>query len=110
MFFIKASLKTDSFFFFFHSDEIFDYASVFGSLEDWLEAIKMSQYTSFFQERGFISPKQLMNFTLEDLQDIGIAPIGHRKKILKAIRATRFQVGILFSDCSVYGASNAPYR
>ena len=34
-----------------------------------------------------------MNVTLDDLQDIGIAPIGHRKKILKAIRATRFQVG-----------------
>ena len=34
-----------------------------------------------------------MNFTLDDLQDIGIAPIGHRKKILKAIRTTRFQVG-----------------
>lgn len=93
MFYIKTSINTDHFYFSFHSDEIFDYASVFGSLEDWLEVIKMSQYTSFFQERGFISPKQLMNFTLDDLQDIGIAPIGHRKKILKAIRTTKFQVG-----------------
>ena len=90
---LRLLLKLTLFSFFFHSDEIFDYASVSGSLEDWLEAIKMSQYTSFFQERGFISPKQLMNFTLDDLQDIGIAPIGHRKKILKAIRTTKFQVG-----------------
>ena len=90
---LSLLLKLIIFPFFFHSDEIFDYASVFGSLEDWLEAIKMSQYTNFFQERGFISPKQLMNFTIDDLQDIGIAPIGHRKKILKAIRTTRFQVG-----------------
>ena len=90
---LRLLLKLILFSFFFYSDEIFDYASVFGSLEDWLEAIKMSQYTGFFQERGFISPKQLMNVTLDDLQDIGIAPIGHRKKILKAIRATRFQVG-----------------
>ena len=90
---LKLLFKLILFSLFFHSDEIFDYANLFGSLEDWLEAIKMSQYTNFFQERGFISPKQLVNFSLEDLQDIGIAPIGHRKKRLKAIRTRRFQVG-----------------
>ena len=74
------------------SDENLDY-TVLQSIGKWLEAIGMEKYLKSFTEKGISTPRQLLGLTLEDLEKIGIGPIGHRKKIFKAIQSTRVQVG-----------------
>ena len=52
----------------------------------------MGQYTSNFVDKGFATPRQILELKEEDLEALGVAPIGHRKKILKAINNTKEQV------------------
>ncbi|XP_065656520.1 ephrin type-A receptor 5 isoform X5 [Hydra vulgaris] len=73
------------------SDENLDY-SVLDSIENWLEAIKMEQYTKLFTDVGLTMPKQILNLNLENLVDLGIKPIGHCNKILKAVKNTKQQI------------------
>ena len=54
---------------------------------DWLHSIKMGDYTSLFLSAGYESPYQLAGIGNEDLLKIGVKLIGHRNKILKAIKA-----------------------
>lgn len=74
------------------SDENLDY-SLMQNVTSWLEAIKMEQYAPVFINNGFTTPKDMLELTMEDLNDLCIGPIGHRKKILKAVKHTRHQVG-----------------
>ena len=61
-------------------------------LSTWLEAIKMEQYLKMFTESGYMTPKDVLYLTNEDLEGLGVGVLGHRKKLLKAIRNTRLQV------------------
>ena len=61
-------------------------------MSKWLQAIGMGQYTSNFLDNGFATPRQLLELKEEDLEVLGIAPIDHRKKILKEINNTKEQV------------------
>ncbi|CAB4014881.1 ephrin type-A receptor 5 isoform X5, partial [Paramuricea clavata] len=56
---------------------------------DWLHSIKMGDYTSLFLSAGYESPYQLAGIGNEDLLKIGVKLIGHRNKILKAIKALK---------------------
>ncbi|XP_057304891.1 ephrin type-B receptor 1-B-like [Hydractinia symbiolongicarpus] len=73
------------------TDENLDY-TVLQTINKWLEAIGMSRYTHNFIDQGFATPRQILDLTLEDLEALGIAPIGHRKKVYKAIQNTKIQV------------------
>ena len=61
-------------------------------MSKWLQAIGMGQYTTNFLDKGFATPHQILEFKEEDLEALGIASIGHRKKILKATSDTKEQV------------------
>ena len=52
----------------------------------------MGQYTTNFVDKGFATPRQILELNEEDLEAFGVVPIGHRKKILKAINNTKKQV------------------
>ena len=52
----------------------------------------MDQYTNNFLDKGFATPRQILQLTEVDLEALGIAPLGHRKKIYKAIKNTKAQV------------------
>ena len=66
----------------FHfSDENLDY-SLLQTNSKWLQAIGMGQYTSNFVDKGFATPRQILELNEEDLEALSVAPIGHRKKIL----------------------------
>ena len=81
--------------FFFHSsDENVDY-TVLQTVNKWLKAINMDQYTNNFLDKGFSTPRQILQLTEEDLEALGVVPIGHRKKIFKAIKSTKYQVWVL---------------
>ena len=46
----------------------------------------MDQYTKNFLDKGFATPRQILELTEVDLEALGIGPLGHRKKIYKAIK------------------------
>ena len=77
---------------------------------DWLRALDLGQYESAFHENS-ITAELLPSLTSEDLKDLGISRVGHRRRLLDAIatlrtgtipdtlvidEATRRQVGGLF--------------
>ncbi|XP_072525449.1 ephrin type-B receptor 1 isoform X3 [Salminus brasiliensis] len=61
--------------------------NTFSSVEDWLSAIKMSQYRDNFLNSGFTSLQLVAQMTSEDLLRIGITLAGHQKKILSNIQS-----------------------
>jgi hypothetical protein len=52
---------------------------------DWLEKLGMSGYARYFADND-IDFSILGDLTDQDLKDIGVASLGHRRKILRAIR------------------------
>ncbi|GCC18005.1 hypothetical protein chiPu_0020704 [Chiloscyllium punctatum] len=66
--------------------------TAFTSVEDWLSAIKMSQYRENFLNSGFTSLQLCMQMTSEDLLRIGVTLAGHQKKILNSIQSMRGQI------------------
>ncbi|XP_067085547.1 LOW QUALITY PROTEIN: ephrin type-B receptor 1-like [Osmerus mordax] len=67
-----------------------DFSSV-TSVEEWLRAIKMSQYRDSFLGSGFTSLPLVTQITPEDLQRIGVSLVGHQKKILTSVQSMRGQ-------------------
>jgi class 3 adenylate cyclase len=54
----------------------------------WLRRLGLEQYEAAFRENA-ISEKVLPNLTAEDLKDLGIGMVGHRRTLLDAIAALR---------------------
>ncbi|KAJ3599281.1 hypothetical protein NHX12_033244 [Muraenolepis orangiensis] len=63
--------------------------SSLSSVEDWLSALKMTQYRDSFVGSGFNSLPLVTQLTAEDLQRIGVSLAGHQKKILTSVRSMR---------------------
>ncbi|XP_066511306.1 ephrin type-B receptor 1-like [Hoplias malabaricus] len=61
--------------------------NTFSSVEDWLSAIKMSQYRDNFLNSGFTSLQLVAQMTSEDLLRIGVTLAGHQKKILSNVQS-----------------------
>uniref|UniRef100_A0AAQ5ZD06 receptor protein-tyrosine kinase n=1 Tax=Amphiprion ocellaris TaxID=80972 RepID=A0AAQ5ZD06_AMPOC len=61
------------------------------SVEDWLAALKMTQYRDSFLGSGFTSLPLVTQITAEDLQRIGVSLAGHQKKILTSVQSMRHQ-------------------
>src|SRR5690349_22415466 len=57
-------------------------------IADWLRALGLDQYEAAFRENG-VSEKDLPHLTAEDLQDLGVVAVGHRRRLLVAITALR---------------------
>ncbi|TNN38621.1 Ephrin type-B receptor 1-B [Liparis tanakae] len=57
------------------------------SVEDWLAALKMTQYRDSFLGSGFTSLTLVTQITAEDLQRIGVSLAGHQKKILTSVQS-----------------------
>src|SRR5215475_9249358 len=94
-------------------------------IAEWLKQLGLGQYTQRFAENE-IDVTVLRHLTDQDLREIGV-PLGHRRKILAAIRedmgsstpvtsepvdhletgqasAERRQITVMFSPCWVDGA------
>src|ERR1700693_2425001 len=54
----------------------------------WLRSLGLGQYEAAFRENE-IDETVLSNLTAEDLKDLGVGIVGHRRKILDAIAALR---------------------
>ena len=53
-------------------------------ITDWLEKLALGQYAQCFAENE-IDFSILGDLTDQDLEKIGVAPLGHRRKLLRAI-------------------------
>lgn len=62
-------------------DERFD-------IENWLQQLGLSQYTKVFREND-VDAAVLGALTSEDLRELGVASVGHRRRILEATRLMR---------------------
>ena len=51
---------------------------------DWLRALGLERYEAAFRENG-VSAEVLCHLTAEDLEGLGVAAIGHRRRLLVAI-------------------------
>ncbi|XP_041697857.2 ephrin type-B receptor 1 isoform X3 [Coregonus clupeaformis] len=66
--------------------------NTFSSVEEWLGAIKMTQYRDNFLNSGFTSLQLVAQITSEDLLRIGVTLAGHQKKILSNVASMRVQM------------------
>ena len=55
---------------------------------DWLRALDLGQYETAFHENS-VTAELLPSLTLEDLKDLGISRVGHRRRLLDAIAGLR---------------------
>ena len=58
------------------------------NVADWLHNLGMGRYTAAFHAHG-ITAEVLPCLTADDLKDVGVASIGHRRVLLRAIAAMR---------------------
>ena len=65
-----------------------DDEEVVNDLEEWLQGLGFEQYLTNFNENEFFNLEDVKDAELEksDLSDMGIKPMMHKKKILKAIQ------------------------
>ncbi|XP_056598898.1 ephrin type-B receptor 1 [Triplophysa dalaica] len=75
--------------------------TTFSSLEDWLSAVKMSQYRDNFLNSGFTSLQLVTQMTSEDLLRIGVTLAGHQKKILNSIQSIHLQMAQCQTDTAL---------
>ena len=57
---------------------------------DWLRGLGLEQYASAFRDNA-IDAEVLQSLTAEDLREIGVTLVGHRRRLLDAIAALRSQ-------------------
>jgi class 3 adenylate cyclase/predicted ATPase len=57
-------------------------------IADWLRGLGLAQYEAAFREHD-IAPDLLPNLTVKDLRDLGVASVGHRRRLLEAIRTLK---------------------
>jgi len=57
-------------------------------LGDWLRSLGLAQYEAAFRDND-IDEEVLPSLTAEDRKDLGIATVGHRRKLLDAIALLR---------------------
>src|SRR6201997_4064246 len=57
-------------------------------LRRWLRALGLERYEAAFRENA-IDYAVLLNLTVEDLKDLGVSLVGHRRKLLDAIAKLR---------------------
>lgn len=58
-------------------------------IHDWLNNIKMGQYTDVFSRAGFRNLKEVTQEDELDLTGMGIKLIGHKNKIRKSLREVK---------------------
>jgi class 3 adenylate cyclase len=66
----------------------------------WLRSLDMEQYEQAFRENA-IDSKVLPELTTDDLRELGVSLVGHRRKLLAAIAALRSDPGAAVETVSV---------
>src|SRR5215472_14937202 len=75
------------------------------NVADWLRTLGLGQYEAAFRENS-VTVDLLPTLTLEDLKDLGVTLVGHRRRLLDAIAA--FAGANSPSDVPAYPSKSAP--
>src|SRR6516164_3671682 len=59
----------------------------------WLRSLDLEEYEAAFRDNK-INERVLPNLTQEDLKEIGVGPVGHRRILLDAIAVLRSATGV----------------
>ena len=73
----------------------------------WLRSLGLGKYEALFREND-IDETVLPNLTAEDLKELGVASLGHRRKLLDAIAALRTDASGKAPAADAATASSAP--
>jgi class 3 adenylate cyclase len=76
-------------------------------LGGWLRSLGLERYEAAFRENE-INERVLPSLTQEDLKEIGVGPVGHRRILLEAIAALRTDTNANAPSAEASTASNAP--
>jgi SAM (Sterile alpha motif) domain-containing protein len=76
-------------------------------LGGWLRNLGLERYEGAFRENE-IDETVLPNVTAEDLKELGVSALGHRRKLLDAIAALRADTGAKSPSADVATTSSAP--
>ena len=52
---------------------------------EWLTSYKLADYAPVLEGNGYETTELMLGMTHEELQDMGITKIGHRKKLISAL-------------------------
>jgi SAM domain (Sterile alpha motif) len=66
---------------------------------EWLHGLGLQQYEQAFRENA-IDDAVLLELAADDLKDLGVSLVGHRRKLLAAIAALRSESGPEPRDCA----------
>ncbi|XP_053546229.1 ephrin type-A receptor 2 isoform X2 [Bombina bombina] len=67
----------------------------FRSIPEWLESIKMQQYTECFLSSPFNSMDKVILMNQEDIKQLGIRPPGHQKRVAFSILGLKEQASTM---------------
>src|SRR4029077_8828832 len=73
----------------------------------WLRSLGLGRYGAAFRDNE-IDETVLPSLTAEDLKDLGVSIVGHRRKLLDAIAALRTDAGAKAPPSDAATASGAP--
>jgi class 3 adenylate cyclase len=73
----------------------------------WLRSLGLGKYEAVFRENE-IDETVLPNLTAEDLKELGVTALGHRRKLLDAIAALRTDAGVTGPSAAAGATSSAP--
>jgi class 3 adenylate cyclase len=73
----------------------------------WLRSLGLGRYEAAFRDNE-IDETVLPNLTADDLKDLGVSIVGHRRKLLDAIAALRTEAGTKAPSSDVATTSSAP--
>ena len=74
---------------------------------DWLRSLGLERYEAAFRDNE-IDERVLPSLTLEDLKEIGVGPVGHRRMLLEAIAALHDDPGSKVPVADVTTTSSVP--
>ena len=73
----------------------------------WLRSLGLEEYETAFRDNK-INERVLPNLTQEDLKEIGVGPVGHRRILLDAIAALRSDASGKAPSVDIATTSSAP--
>ena len=73
----------------------------------WLRSLGLEEYEAAFRDNK-INERDLPSLTQEDLKEIGVGPVGHRRILLEAIAALRGDAGGKAPPADAATTSGAP--
>src|SRR6516225_7134028 len=71
----------------------------------WLRSLGLGKYEAVFRENE-IDETVLPNLTAEDLRELGVSALGHRRKLLDAIAALRADASVKVSSADILSSSS----